>query len=1040
LTGLLTWTPNLHEAGTYSGIVVSASDGYLTATQTISITVTVVNQPPVFIPLQPQSGREVTQLQFALAATDPNGGTLTYRALAPLPPGVTLDPTSGKVQWTPAYGQAGDYTLQFGVTDSAGLSATLPVDIHIDPTYRAPTLQASNHQVVVGQPFSMHLVAADFDEGTTLTYSAFGMPEGASLDPGTGVFRWTPGPTQAGDFVVQFTVSDGELSTTLPVLLRSVINPVPPQVIVVVTPSFPEAPGYPVLVHVAASSVAPITGLTLAIAGQPVALDSQGRATYVPSAPGRFAVTATATDGDGYTGQYSTVLKVRDPNDVGAPVVSLSPSLHNAVLTQPTSIVGAVSDSNLDSWTLELAPLGSNQLTQLAAGNASVSRGTLAQLNPSTLANGPYQLVLTAANISGKVTTVTDTIEVDTPTKPTQYLTNATDLTVQLGGVTVSLVRQYDSLTAGQSGTFGYGWRLANTDFDIQTTVAPTGLEAEGVYNPFSIGTRLYLTLPDGSRVGFTFAPVEHQQSGLVYYTPAWQADPGVAYTLSSAPALLSAAVDRLYDLRTGQPYNPASGDFGPVQYTLTAPDGTVYYLSTQKGLREEVLPGGTTLTFSGSGIVSSTGQALTFVHDAQGRLTKVIAPDGTQVLYSYDAGGNLISARNLTLGQSDRYGYSQTTPHLLDLVVSPQAGASTVIDYGPGPVVVPLRADLGGSGQFLTNTEAGSLAAGATDNYSFGFRASEIHSTNSGSVYLGVEVQAAPGSNLQPAVPMIAGLTPVVSSTGTGSAFALFEITREGLELLSISGGNAATTGGYTLHLFVAGDVNRDGTVDATDGQLLAAAMGSSLGQPNYHGRRRLHPERHHQRDRRPAPGQRPRLRGEPAAGGQRRPGHDAPGPRRQRRFEQLGHRRGGQPAILPDREHAGRDSHAESRRTHGHVRAGGGVHRSGELPVPGGRRLRHLAGGPGGRDDQRGAASRIGLHAASTGPIPGRLATDVGDRGFRRSARGAAARELPHVPNDGPDGGDRDVHRPDQRGRPGQHRTDHFQSRHPGGHRAER
>ena len=40
-----------------------------------------------------------------------------------------------------------------------------------------------------------------------------------------------------------------------------------------------------------------------------------------------------------------------------------------------------------------------------------------------------------------------------------------------------------------------------------------TGNEDLGVYNPFRIGTRVYLTLPDGGeryagRVGFTFDPV----------------------------------------------------------------------------------------------------------------------------------------------------------------------------------------------------------------------------------------------------------------------------------------------------------------------------------------------------------------------------------------------------------------------------------------------------------------------------------------------------------------------------------------------------
>jgi hypothetical protein len=66
------------------------------------------------------------------------------------------------------------------------------------------------------------------------------------------------------------------------------------------------------IVHVAASSLAPITGSTLTIAGQPVSLDGHGRVTYVPSAPGRIAVAATATDGDGLVGQAPAVVKVQD--------------------------------------------------------------------------------------------------------------------------------------------------------------------------------------------------------------------------------------------------------------------------------------------------------------------------------------------------------------------------------------------------------------------------------------------------------------------------------------------------------------------------------------------------------------------------------------------------------------------------------------------------------------------------------------------------------------------------------------------------------
>ena len=80
-----------------------------------------------------------------------------------------------------------------------------------------------------------------------------------------------------------------------------------------------------------------------------------------------------------------------------------------------------------------------------------------------------------------------------------------TDLTVTLDSHVFNLVRQYDSLNAstvnGQS-SFGNGWRLANRDVNHETDVPPTGREEFGVVNSFRVGTRLYLTLPAGERVG----------------------------------------------------------------------------------------------------------------------------------------------------------------------------------------------------------------------------------------------------------------------------------------------------------------------------------------------------------------------------------------------------------------------------------------------------------------------------------------------------------------------------------------------------------
>jgi hypothetical protein len=58
-------------------------------------------------------------------------------------------------------------------------------------------------------------VAATDPDGDALTYSASGLPAGASFDPATRQFSWTPDYTQAGTYTVTFTASDGTKSYSL---------------------------------------------------------------------------------------------------------------------------------------------------------------------------------------------------------------------------------------------------------------------------------------------------------------------------------------------------------------------------------------------------------------------------------------------------------------------------------------------------------------------------------------------------------------------------------------------------------------------------------------------------------------------------------------------------------------------------------------------------------------------------------------------------------------------------------------------------------
>ena len=755
-TGMLTWTPQPGQAGTYP-VIVTATDGSLSSSETVKVAVTHANYPPVFVPLLPQYAREGTPVQFTVVAADLDGGPGTY-TLTNASAGSTFNAASGVFQWTPSFGSAGDYTLHFVASNPAGLTSTLDVVLHVAHVVRPPTVHTPNHQATLGELLRFTVQATDLDAGTTLTYTAINLPAGATLDPHAGLFQWTPGPSQTGDYVVTLQVSDGQATSTQNILIRSSVQPQTPSVTIALTPSFPAIPGQKVTVNVIASSVAPITGVALTVNGQPVTLDSIGRATITAGAPSQTMLAATATDQDGLVGTATAALKVRDPQDTTPPVVSFDPTISNATLTSTTAILATVSDSNLDSWTLEIATPNNPNFTILATGQTTVNDGALAVLDPSNLSNGFYQLLLTARDISGRTTQTQTQIEVDTATKPNDYVVTDTDLSVGIGGTTINIQRSYDSLTRNGTGDLGYGWQFVNRDTNLQTNVPLTGQEEYGVYNAFRAGTELYLTLPTGQRVRFTFAPTSFQVAGQTFYTPAWQSYPGVSYTLASTNAVLTASGSRYYDLATGQPYNPGNLFFGGPNYTLTAPDGTRYQLDANGEIIGEVTPNGSLFFISASGITSANGQTIQFLRDDQGRITSIVTPGGQVVIYQYDSAGNLVAMQNQFTGGSQRYGYSASDPHLL-IAATRSNGNSLVIQPGTTTTAF-LDDDLGGAAQFSGRTVDFDMTAGAVDRFAFRFDQNELNSTATGTILLRVLVQGT-SSGFAPGVPTIAGLTP---------------------------------------------------------------------------------------------------------------------------------------------------------------------------------------------------------------------------------------------------------------------------------------
>jgi len=118
-THIFSWTPTYGQAGTYSNIHFEITDGSLTDSENITITVSNVNRAPVLDPIGEKSGVIGIEMSFTITASDPDENSLTYSA-SNLPIGAIFDTSTHKFSWTPNYDQAGVYEgVHFEVTDGS---------------------------------------------------------------------------------------------------------------------------------------------------------------------------------------------------------------------------------------------------------------------------------------------------------------------------------------------------------------------------------------------------------------------------------------------------------------------------------------------------------------------------------------------------------------------------------------------------------------------------------------------------------------------------------------------------------------------------------------------------------------------------------------------------------------------------------------------------------------------------------------------------------------------------------------------------------
>jgi VCBS repeat-containing protein len=122
--GTLTYAPNRNFCGTdtFSYTISDGKGGIGTAT--VSVFVEPVNDAPVITSKPPKTVRVWAPYTYKVKAKDPDvGDRLTY-SLTKNPEGMTIDPTTGLIDWRPTSAQAGTYDVVVKVSDSYKVPAS----------------------------------------------------------------------------------------------------------------------------------------------------------------------------------------------------------------------------------------------------------------------------------------------------------------------------------------------------------------------------------------------------------------------------------------------------------------------------------------------------------------------------------------------------------------------------------------------------------------------------------------------------------------------------------------------------------------------------------------------------------------------------------------------------------------------------------------------------------------------------------------------------------------------------------------------------
>ncbi|MGI1969456.1 putative Ig domain-containing protein, partial [Shewanella baltica] len=580
-TGTLSGTPSNQDVGVTNGIIISVSDGALSASlPAFNLSVVNINDAPTISSTAITVATQDTAYSYTFAAADTDvGDTLTLSAVTK-PSWLNFNAATGLLSGTPGNADVGAHPVTLRVTDTDGLTADQSFSITVTNVNDAPTISSTAITAATQDAaYSYTFAASDTDVGDVLTFSAVTKPSWLSFNATTGLLSGTPGNADVGAHPVLLRVTDTDGLTADQSFSITVtnVNDAPTISSTAITAATQDA-AYSYTF--AASDTDVGDTLTLSAVTKPSWLSFNAATGLLSGTPGNadvgaHPVTLRVTDTDGLTADQSFSITVTNVND--APTIS-STAITAATQDAAYSYTFAASDTDVgDTLTLSAVTkpswLSFNAATGLLSGtpgNADVgAHPVLLRVTDTDGLTADQSFSITVTNVNDAPTISSTAITAATQDAAYSYTFAASDTdvgdTLTLSAVTKPSWLSFNAATGLLSGTPG------NADVGAHpVTLRVTDTDGLTAEQSFSITVTNVNDAPTISSTAITAAT---QDAAYSYTFAASDTDVGDTLTLSAVTKPSWLSFNAATGLLSGTPGNADVGAH-PVTLRVTDTDG----------------------------------------------------------------------------------------------------------------------------------------------------------------------------------------------------------------------------------------------------------------------------------------------------------------------------------------------------------------------------------------------------------------------------------------------------------------------------------